>query len=80
MQLMNLVMSVLPYAGSGSVSRFGISLRLGILTRSPKLAETVLAAKVWGHYCEDASRLMAVAVYDIRRAGMTYPWSIRIKI
>jgi hypothetical protein len=30
MQLMNLVISVLLYTGSGRVSRFGISLRLGI--------------------------------------------------
>jgi hypothetical protein len=31
MQLMNLVMSVLLNKGSGKVSRFGTSLRLGIL-------------------------------------------------
>src|SRR6266508_1422285 len=30
MQFMNLVTSVLPYKGSGSVSRLGTSLRLGI--------------------------------------------------
>jgi len=31
MQLMNLVMSVLPNKGSGKVSRFGTSRRLGML-------------------------------------------------
>jgi hypothetical protein len=34
--LMNFVMSVLPNAESGSVSLFGISLRLGILKDLPK--------------------------------------------
>jgi hypothetical protein len=35
MQLINFVTSVLPKLGSGSVSRFGTSLRLGILKDLP---------------------------------------------
>jgi hypothetical protein len=62
MQLMNLVMSVLPNAGSGSVSRFGTSLRLGILTRSPKLTETVKTANV-----QEIYRIDRLSTYGSRR-------------
>jgi hypothetical protein len=67
MQFMNLVMRVLPNAGSGSVSRFGTSLRLGILARSPKLSETVLTADMRVTTERYACRLMAVAVYDTQK-------------
>jgi len=56
MQLMNFVMSVLPNAGSGSVSRFGTSLRLGIL-KSPKAVLALLTVLLLGVRTATESKL-----------------------
>ena len=73
MQLMNLLMSVLPKTGSGSVSRFGTSLRLGILKISQSPAGTAYVKGEDAHRERILSASGKRRLLDSRRVRIAHP-------
>ena len=69
MQFMNLVINVLLYKGSGSVSRLGTSLRLGIL-KCLLLHRRVRTMHRWGQEVWSERPIPDIAIRIWDRVGM----------